>query len=113
MDESNYAIKSLSLVKSSLNVIGTAPIVARWTAGNTVINVDEDSNLGTSDDFLDMRGITLNFESGAKADLGAWEFKTPCPSVGNLKTYAIASPAMRPVVQAAWKLKPPVIRANN
>ena len=77
INEGNFDIKSLSLVNSSLDGIdsGTNGAVIRWVNGATVISVDKDSNLGTENDFYDMRGITLNFESGAKADLGTWEFK--------------------------------------
>ena len=77
INEGNFDIKSLSLIDSSLDGIdsNTNGAVIRWVNGATVISVDKDSNLGTSNDFYDMRGVTLNFESGAKADLGTWEFK--------------------------------------
>ena len=77
MNEGNFNINSLSLINSSLDGIdsGTNGAVIRWTNGGTVFNIDGTSNLGTADDFFDMRGVTLNFDSGAKADLGTWEFK--------------------------------------
>ena len=78
IDEGSYNINSLSLINSSLDGIETGANttqVLRWTNGGTVFNIDATSNFGASDDFFDMRGVSVNFDSGAQADLGTWETK--------------------------------------
>jgi hypothetical protein len=63
-----------------VNLTGTASLdvsggnVARFQ-NNTIFNIGSQANFGASDDFFELRGKELNFDSGATADLGTWEFK--------------------------------------
>jgi hypothetical protein len=60
--------------------------VARFTAaGGPTFNVASNANFGAGDDFFDMRGCTLNFDSGATADLGTWECKNAATLQFNLE----------------------------
>ena len=72
-----------------VNLAGTASLdvsggnVARFQS-STTFNVGSQANFGASDDFFDLQGVTLNFDSGATADLGTWEFKTSATVQFNL-----------------------------
>ncbi len=63
-----------------VNLTGTASLdidgggVAHFQ-NDTTFHIGPQANFGTGNDLFDMQGTTLNFDSGATADLGVWEFQ--------------------------------------
>ncbi len=74
VDGTNYSQTGQTITLVNTSLIEGLNGATRWM-GSQVFNVDSGSNFGDAASFYDMRGVTLNFESGAKADLGTWEFK--------------------------------------
>ena len=71
-DSSNYDPAMIHLTgTASLDIDGGG--VAHFQ-NDTTFNIGSQANFGTGDDLFDLQGVTLNFESGATADLGVWEF---------------------------------------
>ena len=67
------------------------------------VNIDGTSTLGNQNDFLDLRGSTLNFESGAAVGAMVFEMKNDGPYVTSTFTFDLVSSGFETI--AAGDLK--------
>ena len=70
-----YQTQTITLTgNSSLGSVGVPNVVTRWVFGPT-FNVESGSDLEANGAFWDMRGVTINMDSGCDVSIGTWEPK--------------------------------------